>query len=105
MGHGDDFQRRRSEQLDKEARELLADDDFEGALRIAEQLETLRYTAAFEIAALAHAGMDDLEKAVAVLERGLALAPDVWVNWQLLGNYLSDLDRYEAAQSAFARAL
>jgi tetratricopeptide (TPR) repeat protein len=33
------------------------------------------------------------------------IAPSVWLLWQLLGNYRSDLGRYDAAHDAYARAL
>ena len=36
--------------------------------------------------------------------RGLALAPEVWSSWQLLGNTLSDLGRYGEAADAYERA-
>jgi hypothetical protein len=32
------------------------------------------------------------------------LAPTVWINWQLLGNYLSDIERYDEAASAYDEA-
>jgi len=35
----------------------------------------------------------------------LELAPQVWLNWQLLGNYLSDLKKFDEAQSAYDSAL
>jgi tetratricopeptide (TPR) repeat protein len=65
----------------------------------------MQFTAAFEIGALAHGQLGDLEAAVAVLRRGLDIAPTVWINWQLLGNDLSDLERYDEAVSAYERAL
>ena len=75
--------------------EYVNSSDYEHALIIAAQLKKSRYTACFEIAALAHAGMEQKEKAVAVLEEGTSVAPDLWINWELLGNYLSDLGRYK----------
>jgi len=75
------------------------------AIKIAGQLEKLRFSSAFEIAAQAYSGLENLEKAVSILERGVNLAPDVWLNWQLLGNYLSDLQRFEDAASAYQNAL
>jgi tetratricopeptide (TPR) repeat protein len=65
----------------------------------------MHYSSAFELTALALAGKGEVERAVQVLEDGVTRAPDVWLNWQLLGNYRSDLERYEAADSAYQRAL
>ena len=70
--------------LAEEGYRHLEEGDPEAALRIAARLEEIRFTAAFEIAALAHAQLDDLSSAVAVLERGLDLAPTVWLNWHTL---------------------
>jgi tetratricopeptide (TPR) repeat protein len=100
----DDLTKRKTEKLAQLGYQLLEDGDAEAALKVAAELEALRYTATFEIAALAHARLGDLEAAVAVLKRGLEIAPKVWINWQLLGNYLSDLEHYEEAASAFERA-
>ena len=40
---------------------------------------------------------------VTVLRCGVTTASDVWLNWQLLGNYLSDLERYDDAEAAYQR--
>jgi tetratricopeptide (TPR) repeat protein len=100
-----DITRRRSEKLAEEGYQRLDDGEPEAALKVAAELEELRYTAAFEIASLAHAQLGDLAAAVATLRRGVDLAPSVWLNWQLLGNYLSDLEQYEEAASAYETAL
>jgi tetratricopeptide (TPR) repeat protein len=97
--------RKRVEQLSERGYACLRQREYKSALRFAKRLERLRYTAAFEIAGLAYAGLDDLETAVKTLERGVDLAPDCWLNWQLLGNYRSDLGRYEEAAIAYGRAL
>ncbi len=83
----------------------LRDGDYDEALMIAKKLEELRYTAAFDIAAQAHAGLGNLEKAVEVLERGVTEEPDCWLNWQLLGNYRSYIGDYDPAAEAYDRAL
>jgi tetratricopeptide (TPR) repeat protein len=91
--------------LMNQAYEHLEVEEFEEALEVARKLEELQFTAGFEIAALAHDGLGDLEAAVRVLHRGVEAAPDCWPNWQLLGNYLSDLDRFEEAEAAYEQAL
>ena len=100
-----DFIKRKSEKLAEAGYQHLKDGDAEAALKVAAQLEVLGFTATFEIAALAHGQLGDLEAAVDVLRRGLEIVPTVWINWQLLGNYLSDLERYDEAASAYERAL
>jgi tetratricopeptide (TPR) repeat protein len=101
----DELTKKRTERLCDAGFTHLRNGDFEAALEVATELEKIGYTAAFDIAAQAHASAGNLEQAVQVLERGLALAPDAWPNWQLLGNYQSDLGRYEEAAEAYARAL
>jgi len=96
---------REQEALADRGFECVSSCDYKGALRIAERLKKSRYTACFEIAALAYAGMAQMEEAVGVLKEGTAIAPDVWVNWELLGNYLSDLGRYEEAENALQHAM
>lgn len=100
-----DFQKSRAERLADEGYRCIREGDDSRALEIAAQLEELASSTAFEIAALAHHERDDLEAAVRVLERGVEQAPDAWLNWQLLGNFRSDLERYQAADEAYAQAL
>jgi tetratricopeptide (TPR) repeat protein len=95
----------RIEALMNQGYEHLEQEDYEEALEVARQLEELQFTAAFELAALAHDGQGDVEAAVRVLHRGVEAAPDCWPIWQMLGNYLSDLERYEEAEAAFEQAL
>ena len=78
---------------------------FQEALDVARKLEDLQCFAGFELAALAHKGMGDREKAVRVLQRGVKEASEVWSDWQLLGNSFSDLDCADEAEAAYERAL
>ena len=98
------FNAKRCERLMHQALELIEEDQFAAAHEIARQLEELRYSGAFEVAARAYLGEGEPEEAVAVLQRGLELAPEVWSNWQLLGNTLSDLGRFDDAAAAYERA-
>jgi len=100
-----DTRQKKAEELSADGFECLKSAEYKKALKIAAQLEKIRFSACFEIGAQAHAGLGNVEKAVRVLERGVKLAPDVWLNWQLLGNYLSDLDRFEEAEKAYREAL
>jgi tetratricopeptide (TPR) repeat protein len=96
---------RKAETLAEAGYQCLRHGDAAGALKIANELEELQCATAFEIAALAHAQLGDLQAAVAVLRTGLELAPKVWPCWQLLGNVLSDLRRYDDAAAAYEEAL
>ncbi|HVI34322.1 tetratricopeptide repeat protein [Phenylobacterium sp.] len=75
------------------------------ALAAAEELRSIRYSGAFEIEAQALAREGSKEEAIAVLRKGLEAAPTSWLNGNLLGNYLSDLGRYEEAFAAYEQAL
>lgn len=101
----DDFRRKRTEKLAEKGFSLVEEGKYDQALNIASELEQLQYSAAFEIAALAYAGKEDLPSAVRVLEEGVEKAPDVWLNWQLLGSYRSDLGQFAEAARAYERAL
>lgn len=85
--------------------DLLEDLDFEGAVKVGEKLRGKRHSSAFEILALAHNGLGNIELAIEILEDGTRKAPTVWVLWQLLGNYRSDLERYAEAHEAYKLAL
>lgn len=98
------FTAKRTERLMHQALDLIEEERYGAAREIARQLEELRFSGAFEVAARAFLGEGEPELAVAELERGLELAPEVWSNWQLLGNTLSDLGRYEEAAGAYGRA-
>lgn len=100
-----DIKKKRAEKLTAKGFASLREGEYEVALEAAKELEEMRHTAAFDIAAQAYAGMDDLESAVKTLNRGLEKAPNCWLNWQLLGNYLSDMEEYDKAASAYEKAL
>ena len=85
--------------------ELLEEGNSEEALALGRELEEARHTSGFEIQALAHGDLGDLPEAIQILERGVELAPEVWLLWQLLGNYRSDEGLWEEALEAYERAL
>ncbi|MCX6583965.1 MAG: hypothetical protein NT166_27635 [Candidatus Aminicenantes bacterium] len=105
MGKLKSFLKKQCKKLTEKGYACLKENDYDGALKIAKELEELHYTASFEIAALTYAGMNNLEEAVKILEKGVDLAPDCWLNWQLLGNYRSNLGRYDEADTAYKNAL
>ncbi len=93
------------DQLIKEAYELIDSYDYKGALRIGRKLKRLRHTSAFEIMALAYAENGKLKKAIKVLEKGVNIAPDLWILWQMLGNYRSDNGDFQGASEAYDKGL
>lgn len=101
----DGLRRKRTEKLAEKGYGLVEEGKYDQALDVASELDQLQYSAAFEIAALAYAGKEDLPSAVRVLEEGVEKAPDVWLNWQLLGSYRSDLGLFAEAARAYERAL
>lgn len=85
--------------------ELLEEGEFEQAIAVGNELLSGSHTSGFEILASAYYGLEDAERAVAILETGVGDAPSVWLLWQLLGNYRSDLGWYAEAHAAYNRAL
>ncbi|WP_310538670.1 hypothetical protein [Phenylobacterium sp.] len=75
------------------------------ALAVASELHSIRYSGAFEVEAQALAREGSKEAAIAVLRKGLKVAPASWLNGNLLGNYLSDQGRYEDAFAVYDEAL
>ena len=100
MGDGESI-----EDLMSRGSNFIQDGDFQAAIEIGRQLQERRHTSAFEILALAYGGHGEIDKAVEVLEVGVQKGPSVWLLWQLLGNYRSDRELHEAAQTAYATAL
>ncbi len=94
-----------AEQLMKKGYALVADGDFDAAFDVGMRLQQMRHTSAFEIMALSLAGLDRTEEAIVILEEGVTKGPTVWLLWQLLGNYRSDLERYEQSHEAYEVAL
>jgi len=90
--------------LIEEGRQFLELEDYDRAIAVGKRIERARHSYAFELMALAHAGRGNLQEAIATLERGVKLAPSVWLLWQLLGNYYSDTSRWNDAQQAYLRA-
>jgi tetratricopeptide (TPR) repeat protein len=79
--------------------------NYEAALSTGEQLIERGHTSGFEIAALASAGLDDRDRAIQFLERGIEIGPSVWLLWHLLANYYSDEGRYDDARDSYQKAL
>ena len=95
----------RAEKLMQEGFEQLRGGQLRAAERSAKKLIGLRHSSGFELLALVCADRGEPEKAVGILEEGVAKAPTVWLLWQLLGNLRSDLARYAGAEEAYRAAL
>lgn len=87
-----------------EAGEALESYEYKTALRLGKRLLKARHSYGYEVLARAHAGLDEPEKAIAVLEEGLKKA-DVWPLWHLLGQIVSDEGDHERALACYERAL
>jgi superkiller protein 3 len=94
----------RAEKLLKRGLSLVRDGKTTEALAIARDLHAIRFSGAFEVEAQAldREGLKD--EAIAVLRKGLEVAPLAWLNGNLLGNYLSDQGRYDEAFAAYEAA-
>ena len=83
----------------------LAARDTEAAIDAGLELKERRHSASFELLALAYEADGDVERAIAVLEEGVVVAPGVWELWHLLGNLRSGEELFDQAQEAYDRAL
>jgi tetratricopeptide (TPR) repeat protein len=99
------LRRRHVDKLWDQAQALLAEGAYEEVLELATQMERHQYSGTFELAAQAYVGLGRRPEAIAVLERGLRLAPQAWLDWELLGNCYCDEARFNAAASAYEQAL
>ena len=97
--------RERADELMKRGLAFVRESRTREALAVASELHSLRFSGGFEIEAQALAYDGLKEEAVAVLRKGLRAAPNSWLNGNLLGNYLSDLGRYEEAFAAYEETL
>lgn len=94
-----------AERLMAEAFDALDEHDLRRALKLGHKLKKMRHSSAFEIIALAYAAEDKLDDAIEILEEGVQKAPQVWLLWQLLGNYYSDRGSYGKSLECYRRAL
>lgn len=85
--------------------EALELGDVDKAKRIGRRLIKNYHSSGFEILALALQDDQEPEEAIEILEEGVSLAPNVWLLWQLLGNYRSEQHKYNEAHEAYKCAL
>ncbi|MCY3002946.1 MAG: bacterial transcriptional activator domain-containing protein [Planctomycetota bacterium] len=99
------WKRRSAEQLWEDGVEALEACDWDEAEACGRKLEKLHFSGSFELAARAWIGRGDPERAVAVLERGIAVAPEMSRLHELLGSACSAAGRLEDALRAFDAAM
>lgn len=93
------------QELIGEAQEALQEGDTSRAQRLAQRVIDARHSYGFELLARVFQAQDNLPRAIAVLQEGVAKAPHVWTLWMLLGELRSDHGDYDQALLAFDTAL
>jgi tetratricopeptide (TPR) repeat protein len=93
------------QELIEEAQEALDHGEYERAQRLAERIIEARHTFGFELLARVHQSRENLPRAIAVLQEGVAKAPRAWPLWMLLGELRSDYGEYDLALFAYDTAL
>lgn len=88
-----------------EAEEALLEQDYDRAQRAAEQLLELQHSSGYEWLARVHAERENLPRAIAILQEGVAKAPRAWALWIYLGELRSDHGDYDGALAAYDTAL
>lgn len=88
-----------------EAMELLSVGEAKKALKIGQKLEKVRYSGGFEVQALAYNALDMKKEAIKVLNEGTDIVPDLWLLWQLLGNYYSDEGKFKDSFASYEEGL
>jgi tetratricopeptide (TPR) repeat protein len=93
------------EELINEGSGALLEEDFARAEQIAERIIASRHSYGFELLARVFRDQDNLPRAIAVLQEGVAKAPRAWPLWMLLGEFRSDHGDYDGALLAYDTAL
>ncbi|HEX6088284.1 MAG TPA: tetratricopeptide repeat protein [Thermoanaerobaculia bacterium] len=93
------------QELIEEAQEALDERDWARAQRLAQKIIDARHSYGFELLARVFREQDNLPRAIAVLQEGVAKAPRAWPLWMLLGEYRSDHGDYDEALVAYDTAL
>src|SRR5688500_17234823 len=91
------------DELMKHGFAALREERFEDALAMARKLHEMCYSGGFELEARARWEMGEHDEAIAVLERGVKVAPGAAAVWHWLACYRSDLGDYAAALEAFEK--
>lgn len=94
-----------TQQLLDDAYIALDSEEPDRALDLGKKLLELKQVRGFEIVALALEQQGKTEEAISALQTGVTKAPDAFPLWQLLGNFLSQNNRFNEAKDAYQRAL
>lgn len=95
----------RAKRLLNKGRAALAAQDYDRAIAVAQKLHRLRNTGGFEIEARALWELDKRKEATEILERGVKIAPGLFVLWDYLASFYSDQGWYDQALEAYGKAL
>lgn len=85
--------------------EAIKNEEFDKAINIGRSLKKLRHTSAFEVLALAYNGKRKTIRAIKILKQGVKKGPNAWPLWQLLGNYYSDIGKFNRCFKAYENGL
>ena len=99
------FDENQAEQLTQDAFAALEAGHYDRVLELTAQLRALKFSSCFEIEALLHLDQNQPVRALQILDEGTGAVPDLWLLWQLKGNVLSDLKRFDEALQAYDAAL
>ena len=94
-----------AESLTQEAFAALEAGHYDLVLELTAQLRALQFSSVFEIEALLYLDQNQPMRALQILDEGTQAVPDLWLLWQLKGNVLSDLKRFDDALESYDRAL
>ena len=94
-----------AEQLTQEAFAALEAGHYDRVTELTAELRALQFSSAFEIEALFYLDQNQPVRALQILEEGTESVPDLWLLWQLRGNVLSDLKRFDEALDCYDSAL
>ncbi len=93
-----------SQALYDQAHAALAAGDLEEAKRLGATLREQHFTGCYEIDALIAHAEGHPERGIEVLEQGTQRFPDLWLLWQLLGNFRSDAGELDEAERCYTQA-
>lgn len=94
-----------TQQLLDDAYLALDAEESERALELGKKLLELKQIRGFEVVALALEQQGKYDEAISALQSGVTRAADAFPLWQLLGNLLSERNKYGESKEAYHRAL
>lgn len=99
-----EFSLEEAEALTQEAFAALEAGHYDRVLELTAQLRALQFSSYFEIEALLYLDQNQPGRALQILDEGTQVVPDLWLLWQLRGNVLSDLKRFDDALESYDKA-